>query len=182
MGYTDLTAVFNYKSLLTHQYMDALAENDADVHLAGGTVMAFFQASAPTGWIIQAIVDDTYIRVVDGAGGGNGGDTVLSTGFSDQDHTHTTPGHTHSIPVHTHILQHATVIGSLNVSADPVVAEASSGDNSIQGTGGGLEGQLKAITRSNGSGTTDSESLTPSTNSGFSDIQYADVIVCVKGV
>ncbi len=43
-----------------------------------GTVMCFFQASAPTGWTQVTTHDDKVLRVVDGVGGGDAGSWTIS--------------------------------------------------------------------------------------------------------
>jgi len=64
-----------------------------------GTKMAFFQASAPTGWTQDITNNDALFRIVNGAGGGTGGTnspTLAST---------LTGGHVLTIaemPAHTH--------------------------------------------------------------------------------
>lgn len=47
------------------------------------TNMAFYQASAPTGWTQYTGANDLALRVVDGAGGGGGGSLNFSTIFTD---------------------------------------------------------------------------------------------------
>lgn len=51
-----------------------------------GTIMPFFQAAAPTGWTQVVTQSDAVMRVVAGAGGGNGGADSISAPPS---HTHT---------------------------------------------------------------------------------------------
>jgi hypothetical protein len=51
---------------------------------ASGTVIPFFQASAPTGWTQNTTHNDKGLRVVSGTGGGNGG----TVSFSSMSHNH----------------------------------------------------------------------------------------------
>lgn len=46
--------------------------------IPSGTIMLFFQASAPTGWTQVTSQNDKLLRIVSGAGGGTGGSWVLS--------------------------------------------------------------------------------------------------------
>ncbi len=50
--------------------------------LESGTVMPFFQASAPTGWTKQTSHDNKTIRVTSGSGGGSGGSVAFTTVFA----------------------------------------------------------------------------------------------------
>lgn len=62
-----------------------------------GTKMLFHQAAAPTGWTQDATVNDRVLRVVSGAGGGNGGSWTIS-GVTVDGHTLTVaqmPSHNH---------------------------------------------------------------------------------------
>ena len=69
--------------------------------MPSGTVMSFFQASAPTGWTQVTTSDNAMLRVVSGTGGGTGGtDSPIS-----HVHTHTTGSHALTIaemPSHDH--------------------------------------------------------------------------------
>jgi len=72
----------------------------ANISFVSGTVMSFFQASAPTGWTQVTTHNDAMLRVVSGTGGGSGGTASAITA-----HTHTTASHALSIaemPAHTH--------------------------------------------------------------------------------
>lgn len=76
------------------------AWEDIATNIPSGTVMVFYQASAPVGWTKVITQDDKALRVVSGTGGGTGGTSAISTGIS-----HTVNAHTHSISTdgnHTH--------------------------------------------------------------------------------
>jgi hypothetical protein len=47
--------------------------------MPSGTVVPFFQASAPVGWTQVTAQNDKLIRVVSGSGGGSGGTNAFST-------------------------------------------------------------------------------------------------------
>jgi len=85
--------------------------------LPSGTKVAFFQASAPTGWTQDTGNNDKVLRVVSGTGGGTGGSWDLSSGDTSSStgaHTHTGPSHTHSTPSHSH--SHSLSAGSHTLS------------------------------------------------------------------
>jgi len=82
-----------------------------------GTVMVFYQASAPTGWTKSTSQNNKALRVVSGTGGGSGGSWDLSSGDTSSStgaHTHTGPSHTHSTPSHSH--SHSLSAGSHTLS------------------------------------------------------------------
>lgn len=73
--------------------------------IPNGSVMAFFQAAAPTGWTKVTTQNDKVLRVVSGNGGGTGGDWAMSAGETTSEvgaHTHTSAAHTHTGASHTH--------------------------------------------------------------------------------
>ncbi len=49
-----------------------------------GTVLAFFQAAAPTGWTKLTSHNNKAMRVVSGTGGGSGGSVAFTTAFASQ--------------------------------------------------------------------------------------------------
>ena len=73
--------------------------------IPNGTVMAFFQSSAPTGWTQVTSQNNKVLRVVSGTGGGTGGTWATSSGVTTDSqgaHTHTSAAHTHTGAAHTH--------------------------------------------------------------------------------
>jgi len=73
--------------------------------IPNGSVMAFFQASAPTGWTQVTTQNDKVLRVVSGTGGGTGGTWATNSGVTTSEvgaHTHTSAAHTHTSAAHTH--------------------------------------------------------------------------------
>lgn len=83
--------------------------DDVGIAIPAGTVMVFYQASAPTGWTAVA-VNDKFLRVVTagGTGGTTGGTVAASTSLA---HTHTL-AHTHDMQDHTHTLSHTHVMAT----------------------------------------------------------------------
>ena len=86
--------------------------NGTWTQMPAGTKLAFFQASAPTGWTQNNTYTNHMMRIVSGAGGGSGGthspilNNVVpshthgfSTGTVSADHTHYDGGHGHSLGV-----------------------------------------------------------------------------------
>lgn len=167
-----------------------------------GTVLAFFQASAPVGWTQIVTHNDKALRVVNGSGGGSGGTHGLTAPPS-LNHTHSGPSHTHSIGSHTHSTSGHTLSiaeipshGHDQRLADDAGSGPSSVDyvgyfkgvskpstdvsvigNKVTGGGGshnhGNTGGASGTTGS-ASGTTGSAAPTP-----FAP-QYIDMIVCTK--
>ena len=58
--------------VVTKQYLDSY------LGVVPGTRMVFAQAAAPLGWTQDTLVNDRVLRVVSGAGGGNGGSWTVS--------------------------------------------------------------------------------------------------------
>ena len=73
----------------------------SSVGFPSGTVMVFYQASAPTSWTQVTTQNNKALRVVSGTGGGTGGTHALTSPPSTA-HSHTGPSHTHSTPSHSH--------------------------------------------------------------------------------
>lgn len=185
MAYTNLSTEFDYKDLLTYQNCDKLAENDAYNLFPGGTVMAFYQAAAPAGWLAQALVNDAMVRIVDGAGGASGGTQNFSTSFSSIAHTHPVDSHSHTVASHVHVLDHTTAAAGHNGTATPQILSAGTSGARMypaDTAGSDLVYLLKNYTRSNeGSGNlTDGTAITDSALSNVT-IKYVDVVICTKG-
>ncbi len=171
-----------------------------------GTVMIFYQASAPTGWTKSTTNNDKALRVVSGTGGGTGGTHAMSSPPSTA-HTHSGPNHRHSTPNHSH--SHSLSAGSHTLSTSQIPSHTHSrwsGGNSCYGgsqttvqssvvNGGGW---TTSGMQSQGGGSSHSHSLSGSissgggSNSGYASgttgsagptafaPQYIDVIVCSK--
>lgn len=67
--------------------------DDIGTLIPAGSVMVFYQASAPVGWTKVVTQNDKALRVVSGSGGVSGGTHPLSTPPSTA-HTHTTSSYT----------------------------------------------------------------------------------------
>ena len=117
--------------------------------IPSGTVMPFYQASAPTGWTQVTTLNDYAIRIVSSAGGSTGGSVAFSTAFASQTVAGTVGNTTLSsaqMPSHTHNLT-APVIWSTYSGGNPpsifagTTAYANSGTpgywNQPDPTGGG---------------------------------------------
>jgi hypothetical protein len=78
-AFTDMSAAFAYKQLVTAAMLNTLAENDENNWIPGGSVTPFFQASAPIGWSKSVANNDAFLRVTSGTGGGTGGTDSISS-------------------------------------------------------------------------------------------------------
>ena len=145
------------------------AEVVSEDYIPNGSVMVFFQASAPTGWTKVTTQNDKTLRVVSGSGGGTGGDWAMSAGETTSEvgaHTHTSAAHTHTGASHTHTsAAHTHAGGSLAAaSASLSTAQMPSHNHtvSINQQGGG--GSTKILAYGQGTGT--KSFTTSSTGSG----------------
>lgn len=178
--YADLTSEFSYKDLVSWINMDALSENDHRKYLPAGTDMAFFQATAPTGWTKQAVQNDKILRVISGSGGGSGGTIATSTGLT-LNHFHTLT-HSHVLPDHRHDLEYDQP-GSLALDTSKQVYNYEAGVMAMKtgtGTGSNQKRVFHGRTDEDGSVTT-SETVTAS-DAKLTDttLAYVDVIICAK--
>jgi hypothetical protein len=161
--------------------------------IPNGTVMAFFQASAPTGWTKLTSQNDKVLRVVSGTGGGTGGSWASSAGVT----TGAESSHTHTVAAHGHSHSLSAAAHTLTTSQMP------SHTHSYTGAGGGTGGHsiysrsttsFSGNTGSTGGGSSHSHSMSGSitdkaavpTGAGSSHThtvaapQYIDVIICSK--
>jgi len=172
---------------------------EGEDYIPNGTVMVFFQASAPTGWTKLTSQNDKTLRVVSGSGGGTGGDWAMSSGettSSDGAHTHTSAAHTHgagSYAAGSHTLStgempshnHGGVItgtssGQIATYGNWVgtgVLSSSSGSTGSTGGGGGHSHSLSGTSASTTPGATGSAGAHTHT---IQAPQYIDVIICSK--
>jgi len=169
----------------------------SSVGFPSGTVMVFYQASAPTSWTQVTTQNNKALRVVSGTGGGTGGTHALTSPPSTS-HTHTGPSHTHSTPSHSH--SHSLSAGAHTLSTSQMPSHSHSsggstyanfaggyGDGSGQSTGAAGGGSshshsLSGSISSGGSGTSGSGGTGSTSSSGPTAFapQYIDVIVCSK--
>jgi hypothetical protein len=104
--------------------------DDVATLIPAGTVMVFYQETAPVGWTKLTDNNDKALRVVSGATGGSAGGTVaFSTSLA---HTHTVAGHTHGIPEasieHKHVVPISPGVGG---SVVPTIASWGQGSQPI---------------------------------------------------
>lgn len=62
--------------------------DDVATLIPSGTIMVFYQSSAPTGWTQNTSHNDKALRVVSGTGGGNGGAVGFTSAFAQAAHSH----------------------------------------------------------------------------------------------
>ena len=161
-----------------------------------GSVMAFFQASAPTGWTQVTTQNDKVLRVVSGTGGGTGGDWAMSAGETTSSHG----GHVHSGAAHSHNHNLSAGAHTLSTSEMPShshnnrIGSAVSWNNSVLDAISSYQNNSGRATESTGGGGSHSHSLSGSISSGGSGDtgsagshthtiaapQYIDVIICSK--
>tara|TARA_Y100000361_G_scaffold59333_1_gene51946 strand:+ start:3976 stop:4662 length:687 start_codon:yes stop_codon:yes gene_type:complete len=142
-----------------------------------GSVMLFYQASAPTGWTKSTTHNDKAIRVVSGSGGGTGGSVAFETAFASQTPAGSIGGNTAShtltiseIPSHSH--GHKQDGGVFAAGSSPTSSlhqsATSSSTGKIENTGGG------------GGHTHGATGLTFTGSAINLDVSYVDVIICTK--
>jgi hypothetical protein len=190
-AYTDYTAQFVWKNLVSKQRLNTLAKNDAYIQYHTTptlTAMLFFMASPPTGWTKITAQDDKALRVVSGGTGGiAGGGSQLMSQTLTLGHTHTivaAGGHGHTA-FHIHPL--ATSTATINGPTSTVI-EARGGNHIVSSghTGGAnLSSDTLKTTSSNPPEVPVADpdhSHGGATGSALSDISlaYADVIWCSK--
>lgn len=149
--------------------------NDADAaaarttlgvyNIPTGTVLAFFQVNAPTGWTKITTHNNKAMRIVSGTGGGSGGSVAFTTAFANQAVTGSnsaTTLTTAQIPAHVH--------------GTPVYNTSGVGGNSSGGAGGSI--QATPVTNSEGSGGSHNHTFTGTAINLA--VQYIDMILCSK--
>ena len=175
----------------------------SSVGFPSGTVMVFYQASAPTSWTQVTTQNNKALRVVSGTGGGTGGTHALTSPPSTS-HTHTGPSHTHSTPSHSH--SHSLSAGAHTLSTSQMPSHNHSYKAGQTGSGGPFYSSsdykgsnYTLYTYNSGSSSSHNHSLSGSITSGGSGTsgsggtgatgsagptafapQYIDVIVCSK--
>jgi len=115
----------------------------AGASVPSGSVMLFFQASAPTGWTQYTTLNDYAIRVVSGTGGGTGGSSGFSTAFATPSvsvgglSAAATTLSTAQIPSHSHGLPFVNVLCGGTTAINPYGASSVTAANSSFSAGGG---------------------------------------------
>jgi hypothetical protein len=149
-----------------------------------GAIALFFQASAPTGWTINAGNNDAALRVVNGTGGGTGGTINFSSAFpagttpvSGSAAVSGTVGNTtldiNTIPSHPH--------GSAPGNAFPTFNITAGGGGPFLGTNPGNTEVFGTVTSSNGNSGAHAHPWSgPASFSTTIDLrcQYIDTIFC----
>jgi hypothetical protein len=108
----------------------------------GGTVMAFFQATAPIGWTQVTTHNNKAIRIVSGTGAGTGGTVAFTTAFASQAVSGTNSDTTlaqSQIPKHTHTYSIGAYLGAPVRNASSADAQTGLGtteDGTVSGLGG----------------------------------------------
>lgn len=163
----------------TLTFNDATTMTTAAVSpIPAGTVMLFYQASAPTGWTKVVTQDNKALRVVSGTGGVSGGTTAFSSVFTNQTvstsisvsisgTTGATTLATSQMPSHTHSLPSGagggcSFFAGNNLTDSPPVSGS---------TGGGGSHTHSFSGSGSGSGTSSAVTL---------NVQYIDIILCSK--
>lgn len=159
-----------------------------------GTVMVFYQAAAPTGWTIGAVVNDRILRVVTGGSGGSTGGSwsaisISGTTSSNGSHDHTVDSHTHGA---------GSFAAELDFDGDEIMVDLVNpdanwssdqriGSVSDQGSSGGTRSSAIDVQGTSGGASPDTDSAGAHTHT-FSDTgthgsaqhAYADVIIATK--
>ena len=137
-----------------------------------GTVMAFFQAGAPTGWTQVTTHNNKMMRVVSGTGGTAGGtDSPIALSI-DLSHAHTVEGHTLTsteVPAHTHGID---VWSGVDTDATPLYVVGR-----VTNTGGTVNATLQTATYGGGAahshGNTGTNTLTATWSPAYIDLVLA---------
>jgi hypothetical protein len=139
---------------------------------AAGTVLLFYQASAPTGWTKVTTQDNKALRVVSGTGGGTGGTTgftsvftnqTVSTSISVSGTTGSTTLSTAQMPSHSH----SCAVEYGGASPGESFSGAAAGSTGSQGGNGSHNHSFSG----SGSGTSSAVTL---------NVQYIDIILASK--
>lgn len=204
-AYTDYTAEFAWKKLISKQRLNTLAQNDAYIQYHTtpfGTQAFFYMASPPSGWVKLTSQHDKSLRIVSGGTGGlpGGGSQLLSAPIA-LAHTHAivTASHTHTSP-HIHPVATASISGSSPTASPqywsagvtfPFLGPGGGNPQFVEyyGDGGAAFAFSKFLTKVTGPPYTNPDLESGgghvhggATNSQLTDVQlaYADVIWCVK--
>ena len=169
------------------------AEVSQEDFIPNGTVMAFFQSAAPTGWTKLTSQNDKVLRVVSGNGGGTGGVWATNSGLTssaESGHTHTVAahGHAHNISAASHTVStaempshgHAYEGGKTSAQANASWGTGYYGSSHNTGNTGGGGGHTHT-----GTGTvTDKAAVATGASTGHTHTitapAYIDVIICSK--
>jgi len=139
---------------------------DAGGAIPSGTVMAFFQSGAPTGWTKVTSQNDKMLRVVSGTGGGTGGSAAVSSPA----HNLAAGSHTLSVsemPSHNHTTAGGAQFARGGSTGNKFYLNNTNGGNSIN-----------AINTANMSNTGGGSGHSHNMSGSITTPQYIDVILC----
>ncbi|MEO6825320.1 MAG: hypothetical protein ABI167_11480 [Nitrosospira sp.] len=134
--------------------------------IPAGTVMSFFQATAPVGWTQVTAHDNKAMRIVNGTGGGSGGSVAFTAAFASQAITGSNSATTLTIaqiPWHTHTLSVYNTVGA--------------GTNPSGGSGGSVQGTPSTDGGTGGGGSHNHTFTGAPINLA---VQYIDMILASK--
>jgi len=98
-----------------------------------GTVLLFYQASAPTGWTQVTTQNNKALRVVSGTGGGTGGSTAFTSVFTSR--TPSTPSGTISV---------SGTVGNTTLTSSQIPSHVHSMGQTVKRNAGSVDGGLSA--------------------------------------
>lgn len=141
-----------------------------------GTRLLFHQPSAPAGWTIDTTYNNYAVRIVSSGGGDSGGSQTFTSTFSTSRSASITKTSSGSVASHTlttsQLASHShsyTAVEVFDTSQDGSNDNECRGLASTTGTAGGSTGHTHSLT-----------DPTYSMNGMNFDVQYIDVVVCVK--
>ena len=144
-----------------------------------GTVVVFYQSSAPTGWTKVTSQNNKALRVVSGTGGGSGGSNNFTTAFNSSRSTSGGSVNNHTLstsqmPAHQH---HGRGPNHDTNSANSQGYPANNNHNSFRTSDRGRDRQvhIDAIESTGGSQAHNHGFTNPNINL---NVQYIDVIIC----
>ena len=108
--------------------------------IPAGTVMSFFQATAPVGWTQVTAHDNKAMRIVNGTGGGSGGSVAFTAAFASQAIIGSNSATTLTeaqIPAHQHSYYIGSGTGSVIPDYSPADGNSASATAYTNFTGGG---------------------------------------------
>ena len=139
---------------------------DAGGAIPSGTVMAFFQSGAPTGWTKVTSQNDKMLRVVSGTGGGTGGSAAVSS-----------PAHNLAAGSHTLSVSEMPSHNHTTAGGNQFASGGSYGTKYYQNnTNGGSA--VNAINTANMSNTGGGAGHSHNMSGSITTPQYIDVILC----
>jgi hypothetical protein len=172
-------------NLLTSNGTAWTSASPASSPIPSGTVMLFYQASAPTGWTQVTTLNDYGLRLVSGTGGTTAGTTAYSTVFTNQTPSFTgaigtlasaaTTLSTSQIPSHTHTFGISSASSSgfgayTSIDTGGTIGRVPSGSDNDTGAQGGGTSHSHSLSGVPG-GTVGAVTL---------NVRYANIIICSK--